>query len=483
MASKAEVKAFIDKIGPLSAQVCKERGYTNVQAWTCVAQACFESGYGTSGIMMGANAIFGIKANSSWVAAAKYGGLVYNARTKECYDGRTYTSITDTFRAYGSLIDSVRDYFDLMEHPRYRACLDAKTVADCIMIIWKSGYATSPTYFNTVYNIYLENKDLIEKYPVKEAESVSDNVVAKKPEEFKFHNPIKNNIQFAQTAVHIAKNYKTFYVNGAFGWVMNDYMKSRAIRERKYNADNAKAIRALSSDTFGFDCVCLLKAILWGWYGNYSHQYGGAGYSVNGVPDMPEDSMINICKGVSSDFSNISIGEMLWLKGHAGIYIGNGLGVECTPDWKNGVQITAVGNIGSKPGYPTRKWTKHGKLPFFSYISESEGYDVVVDTPKVNTDPLAAYTDEQLAQAVLAKVFGNNPQRQQLLGARYRAVQDIVEQILAGNKPPVRYYTVVSGDTLSGIAAKFGTTFQKIAHDNAIPNPNIIYVGQKLVIK
>ena len=46
-----------------------------------------------------------------------------------------------------------------------------------------------------------------------------------------------------------------------------------------------------------------------------------------------------------------------------------------------------------------------------------------------------------------------------------------------------RTYVVKSGDTLSGIAAKFGTTYQKIARDNNISNPNIIYPGQKLIIK
>ena len=44
-------------------------------------------------------------------------------------------------------------------------------------------------------------------------------------------------------------------------------------------------------------------------------------------------------------------------------------------------------------------------------------------------------------------------------------------------------YTVRAGDTLSAIAKKYGTTYQKIAKDNNIPNPNIIYIGQKLVIK
>jgi len=44
-------------------------------------------------------------------------------------------------------------------------------------------------------------------------------------------------------------------------------------------------------------------------------------------------------------------------------------------------------------------------------------------------------------------------------------------------------YTVQRGDTLSGIAAKYGTTYQQIAADNNIKNPNMISVGQILTIK
>lgn len=43
-------------------------------------------------------------------------------------------------------------------------------------------------------------------------------------------------------------------------------------------------------------------------------------------------------------------------------------------------------------------------------------------------------------------------------------------------------YTVKSGDTLSGIAAKYGTTYQTLASYNGISNPNKISVGQKIKI-
>lgn len=43
-------------------------------------------------------------------------------------------------------------------------------------------------------------------------------------------------------------------------------------------------------------------------------------------------------------------------------------------------------------------------------------------------------------------------------------------------------YVVKKGDTLSGIAKKYGTTYQKLAQYNDIENPNLIIVGQKIKI-
>lgn len=43
-------------------------------------------------------------------------------------------------------------------------------------------------------------------------------------------------------------------------------------------------------------------------------------------------------------------------------------------------------------------------------------------------------------------------------------------------------YTVQAGDTLSGIASKYGTTYQELARINNIANPNVIYPGQVIKI-
>ena len=147
---------------------------------------------------------------------------------------------------------------------------------------------------------------------------------------------------------------------------MTVWNKKRYLQNYSYNqqADRQVMIKSATADTFGFDCVCLIKGLLWGWNGKKRKPYGGATYASNGVPDVTADGMMALCENVSTDFSNIEVGELLWMSGHVGIYIGNGQAVECTPAWKNGVQVTTVLNV--KPG-TGREWMKHGKLPWITY--------------------------------------------------------------------------------------------------------------------
>jgi LysM repeat protein len=48
--------------------------------------------------------------------------------------------------------------------------------------------------------------------------------------------------------------------------------------------------------------------------------------------------------------------------------------------------------------------------------------------------------------------------------------------------PPTQTYVVQPGDNLTRIAARFGTTVQALVQANNIVNPNLIYVGQVLII-
>ncbi|MCM1216772.1 MAG: phage tail tip lysozyme [Lachnospiraceae bacterium] len=220
-------------------------------------------------------------------------------------------------------------------------------------------------------------------------------------------------LDFVSKLIDIANNYKTLYVMGCFGAPMNATNKNRYINNGAHNNYNAQSsrkamINAASADTFGFDCVCLIKGVLWGWSGDKNKVYGGAGYVCNGVPDIGADSMINVCTGVSTTgWANMVPGEAVWLSGHIGVYIGNGLAVECSPAFANKVQITAVSNIGTKAGYSARKWTKHGKLPYLDYSDQTSSSSTPAPATTTGLAPQDTKADEKATYDFLMAEIGN----------------------------------------------------------------------------
>ena len=62
---------------------------------------------------------------------------------------------------------------------------------------------------------------------------------------------------------------------------------------------------------------------------------------------------------------------------------------------------------------------------------------------------------------------------------RYQFAKNYFKEF-TGAGPVGNTYTVVSGDTLSAIATRFGTTVEIICQLNGISDPNMIYVGQVL---
>lgn len=175
--------------------------------------------------------------------------------------------------------------------------------------------------------------------------------------------------------IDIATNYKTIYMYACYGFQVTDktIANKKAQNNNTWYTRNPSAVRKLEQvanqtpPTWGFDCVNLLKGILWGWTGDASKEKGGAVYAANGVPDTNANGMFSRCLNQSSDFSNIQPGEAVWLEQHIGLYIGDNLVVECTPSFSNKVLISGLANVANSSKYPNRKWAKHGFLPWLDY--------------------------------------------------------------------------------------------------------------------
>lgn len=59
----------------------------------------------------------------------------------------------------------------------------------------------------------------------------------------------------------------------------------------------------------------------------------------------------------------------------------------------------------------------------------------------------------------------------------------VIDSVVSAQSSDDEYYTVQPGDTLSGIAERYGTSYQYLAYINGISNPNKIYAGDTIRVK
>jgi LysM repeat protein len=109
-------------------------------------------------------------------------------------------------------------------------------------------------------------------------------------------------------------------------------------------------------------------------------------------------------------------------------------------------------------------------------------------TPATPAPATPTKTVDELAQEVLDGKWGNGADRKERLtaaGYDYSAVQAKVNALVKKQESAPVYYTVKSGDTLSGIAKKYGTTVSAIQKLNPtlIKNVNLILTGWKIRVK
>ncbi len=117
------------------------------------------------------------------------------------------------------------------------------------------------------------------------------------------------------------------------------------------------------------------------------------------------------------------------------------------------------------------------------------GYAKQTTAPKPITPVQPHKTVDELAREVLAGKWGNGDDRKNRIttaGYDYAAIQVKVNELLhTQSRPQAVYYTIQRGDTLSGIARRYGTSVSAIQKLNVslIRNVNRIQAGWKIRVK
>ena len=140
---------FMKEVAPVIVRVATEKGYKYPSA--VIAQAICESNWGDSKLSSAYFNFFGMKCGSSWK------GKYTDMRTKEEYKKGTLTNISAKFRAYDSIEEGIRGYFDFISTKRYANLKKATSAQNYIEMLKADGYATSSVYVDTVYKIWKVN--------------------------------------------------------------------------------------------------------------------------------------------------------------------------------------------------------------------------------------------------------------------------------------------------------------------------------------
>lgn len=230
---------------------------------------------------------------------------------------------------------------------------------------------------------------------------------------------MKTNYEFIKYIENIYKNKNTVYMWGDYGReVTNNTINSKSKQyPSHYSTEKIEYLKSLvGKNYYSFDCAGLIKSYWMSNFGSdkvkYNSKYDKDAYGITiGLASE---------KGDISTIPNIP-GVLLYMKGHCGIYLGDGYVYECTSSEK--ISKSKFGCV-CKSKLSDRKWTNWTKIKWLDYI------DI------------------------------NNPN------------EEINEEI----------YIVKKGDTLTKIAKLYNTTIYEIAKINNIKNLNLIYIGQKLKI-
>ena len=159
----ARQEDFIKAIAPYCIKYAKQYGFK--VASPAIAQACLESGYGTSSKAKHHN-YFGLKYRANRLTVNN--GTFIDRSSEQKLDG-SYVPITDQWFNFDTMEKGVEGYFQFINIANYSKVKTANTPLQYLQEIKNAGYATSINYVANVNNVI--NKWNLSKYD-KEMEGV-----------------------------------------------------------------------------------------------------------------------------------------------------------------------------------------------------------------------------------------------------------------------------------------------------------------------
>lgn len=152
----AQQEDFIKAIAPYCIKYAKQYGFK--VASPAIAQACLESGYGTSSKAKHHN-YFGLKYRANRLTVNN--GTFIDRSSEQKLDG-SYVPITDQWFNFDTMEKGVEGYFQFINIANYSKVKTANTPLQYLQEIKNAGYATSINYVANVNNVI--NKWNLSKY-------------------------------------------------------------------------------------------------------------------------------------------------------------------------------------------------------------------------------------------------------------------------------------------------------------------------------
>lgn len=395
-----------------------------------VAQAILESGWGQSALSTQAHNLFGIKGS--------YNGQYVTMQTREVYNGQSYY-IYDNFRKYANNSESVEDHGNfLYSNSRYANLLGDQSYASVARKLQADGYATDPSYASSLIK-------LVEMYNLTQLDNIA----------FSGKQPVINN----KNDYNYSNSGNADSSNGYYTVQSGDTLSGIAL---KFSTTSSKLaqLNSLSNPNLIYVGQRLLVNQSSDSNSSSSDQSSSATTNTEASAASYTVKSGDTLSGIASQY-NMTVNQIVSLNQLSNpnlIYVGQVLKL------KNSQTTNSSSSSSSTATTTAGTYTVKAGDTLSAIASRYSTSSSTLASLNSLSNPNLIYVGQVL------KVSSNASTSSSTGSSANSTVTTAAS------------YTVKAGDTLSAIAAKYGTTYQALASANSISNPNDIYVGQVIKV-